>query len=140
MMASLAFTAMRHLKKAVDVGLVDGTRAATTPMGRATRTRPLSSSWSTTPTVLMSFMDSQRVVELRRFLRTLCSTTPKPVSCTAIRASSSAAAAPAAAMAAQTRSTSSWLARAQSLWASLAEPASRLASWMDTRSASNVPG
>ena len=50
-MPSRAFTAIRLLKKAVEVGLVLGTRAATTPMGRATLNRRSASSRSITPTV-----------------------------------------------------------------------------------------
>ncbi len=53
MMALRVFRQTRHLKMAVEVGLVVGMTAATMPMGSATRLKPLASSSSTTPTVFM---------------------------------------------------------------------------------------
>src|SRR5512141_994936 len=53
-MALRALTAIRHLKKAVEVGLVDGTSAATTPIGQAISYRRWSGSWRITPTVFWS--------------------------------------------------------------------------------------
>jgi len=46
-----ALTAIRHLKNAVEVGLVEGTRAATTPMGQAISYRRRTASCRITPTV-----------------------------------------------------------------------------------------
>ena len=75
-MASRAFTAIMTLKKAVEVGLVLGTRAATTPMGRATLNRRRASSRSMTPTVATSFRVSQSRLEQSWFFRVLWAATP----------------------------------------------------------------
>ena len=72
-MASRALTAIMLLKRAVEVGLVLGMRAATTPMGRAMRMMCRASSRSTTPTVLVSRIVSQRMVLQSWFLSILCS-------------------------------------------------------------------
>ena len=54
MMALRVFRASRHLKMAVEVGLVVGMTAATIPMGSATFLKPMAASSSMTPQVFMS--------------------------------------------------------------------------------------
>ena len=53
-MALRVFRASRHLKMAVEVGLVVGMTAATMPMGSATFLKPMAGSSSMTPQVFMS--------------------------------------------------------------------------------------
>ena len=57
-MGQRAFSAMRTLYIAVEVGLVDGTIAATTPNGSAISTTLLSSRRAITPTVRIGRMNS----------------------------------------------------------------------------------
>ena len=56
-MAFLVFKAIRALKNAVEVGFVDGIKAATTPIGSAIFTIFPPSFTPITPTVLRSFME-----------------------------------------------------------------------------------
>ena len=61
---------------AVEVGLVDGAMAATTPKGSAISTTRRSSSRRSTPTVFMGRMKSYTVRAAKRFLRTLSAWIP----------------------------------------------------------------
>ena len=61
---------------AVDVGLVDGTTAATTPNGSAISMIFLSSIRLTTPTVRIGRMNSNTRCEAKRFFWTLSASTP----------------------------------------------------------------
>ena len=61
---------------AVEVGLVEGTIAATTPKGSAISTTRRSSSRRSTPTVFIGRMNSYTVRAAKRFLRTLSARTP----------------------------------------------------------------
>ena len=54
MMPLRVFNDIRHLKIAVEVGLVVGMTAATTPIGSAIFTMPAASSCSTSPQVIVS--------------------------------------------------------------------------------------
>ena len=74
--AQRAFSAISTLYIAVDVGLVDGTTAATTPNGSAISTIFLSSIRLTTPTVRIGRMNSYTWREPNRFFWTLSATTP----------------------------------------------------------------
>ena len=75
-MAFPAFSEMMLLYMAVEVGLVEGMRAATTPMGTPTSISP--SRWSSrrTPTAVISRTLSQVMVEPSRFFKTLSCQTP----------------------------------------------------------------
>lgn len=75
-MAFPAFSEMMLLYMAVEVGLVEGMRAATTPMG--TPTSISHSRWSSrrTPTAVISRTLSQVMVEPSRFFKTLSCQTP----------------------------------------------------------------
>ena len=75
-MALRALTEIRILKKVVEVGLVDGTNAATTPIGQAISYNRRAVSCLITPTVFTSRMDSQTVREPNSFLSFLCRATP----------------------------------------------------------------
>src|SRR6185436_15577809 len=88
--AQRAFSEINTLYIAVDVGLVEGTTAATTPNGSAISMTFLSSIRLTTPTVRIGRMKSYTWHELNRFFSILSATTPYPVSSTASRASVSA--------------------------------------------------
>ncbi|MEZ5420148.1 MAG: hypothetical protein R2708_22780 [Vicinamibacterales bacterium] len=61
---------------AVDVGLVEGTIAATTPNGSAISTIFRSSCRATTPTVVIGRMKACTSRAANRFLATLSATTP----------------------------------------------------------------
>ena len=54
MIAFLVLSASKHLKIAVEVGLVVGITAATTPIGSAILVMPNALSYSITPQVLVS--------------------------------------------------------------------------------------
>ena len=71
-----ALTAMRILNIMVEVGLVLGVSAATTPMGQAMSYTRFCASWRMTPTVGMSLIDSHKMLEASTFLSVLCSGTP----------------------------------------------------------------
>ena len=75
-MALPAFRAMMLLYMAVEVGLVEGMRAATTPMGTPTSIRPLWGSSRRMPTAVISRMLSQVMALPRRFFSTLSCQTP----------------------------------------------------------------
>ena len=74
----------------VEVGLVLGTRPATTPTGTAASRILFSRSSPMMPMLRTSRMDSYTVRPANRFLVTLSPSTPKPVSSTAMWASSRA--------------------------------------------------
>ena len=61
---------------AVDVGFVDGTRAATTPNGSAISSTLRSSCRRITPTVFSGRMKRWTSRAAKRFFRTLSATTP----------------------------------------------------------------
>ena len=84
-MALRALTAISALKKVVEVGLVEGTRAATTPIGQAISYRRRAGSCRMTPTVFRSRMLSQTTREPNSFLSFLWAATPYPVSSCAMR-------------------------------------------------------
>jgi hypothetical protein len=92
----------------VATGLVDGVSASTTPAGRGTSTI-LARSSTRGVTKSSPAYSSSSPTEQARFLRTLCSTTPKVVSRTAHSAYSSAFAAAASATARTMRSTDALL-------------------------------
>ena len=75
-MGQRAFSAINTLYIAVDVGLVDGTTAATTPNGSAISTIFRSSMRLTTPTVFIGRMNSNTRCDANRFFWTLSATTP----------------------------------------------------------------
>ena len=104
----------------VEVGFVEGIRAATTPMGTATSMSRFSLSSLIIPTVLRFLIASQVRVLPRMFLRILSCQIPKPVSSLAIFARRSAFLAPSMAIASQILSIFSWLNPASSAWAALA--------------------
>jgi hypothetical protein len=70
-MASLAFTAEIALANTVEVGLVLGVKAATTPIGQAISYNRFSGSCLITPTVFTSQMLSQRMREASSFFNFL---------------------------------------------------------------------
>ncbi len=82
------FSAMSDLKIAVEVGLVTGVSAQTTPTGSAISTMPWRSSRATMPTVFRSAMECVTCSQAKMFLTALSSNTPRPVSATASLASS----------------------------------------------------
>ncbi len=86
------FKAIITLLAGVAAGLVDGVTAPTTPTGLAISVIPFSPSTLITPTDLAEGSRRSRRVPsvLRWFLVTLSSKFPRPVSSTAVRASSSA--------------------------------------------------
>ena len=102
-----ALTAIKHLKKAVDVGLVVGSTAATTPTGTAISVMPRSGCSPSTPMVLSGAIFWCSRSEFSRFFAILSRTLPYPVSSTAILASGSAWARAVAAMRATMASTCS---------------------------------
>jgi hypothetical protein len=79
-------SALMILFAGVAPGLVEGVMAATTPTGRAISTMPSSGYSAITPTLFAPFRSRSRPRVLRWFLVTLSSTTPSPVSRTAISA------------------------------------------------------
>ena len=80
-------SAINALKMAVDVGFVVGTMPQITPIGSATVIEPASSSSLRTPQVFSSLYLLKMYSDAKWFLMTLSSTTPMPVSSTAICAS-----------------------------------------------------
>ena len=84
------FSAIIALLMGVAAGLVEGAMAATTPTGLAYLTIPLALSSSMTPTVLARIRSRRQPKVLRWFLMILLATLPRPVSVTAISASSRA--------------------------------------------------
>ncbi|CAM5639532.1 hypothetical protein SAURM35S_09794 [Streptomyces aurantiogriseus] len=82
------FSAMRALKIVVEVGLVTGVIAHTTPTGSATSITSSMSSRATTPTVFIFPMLCVTCSHANMFFAALSSKTPRPVSSTASRASS----------------------------------------------------
>ncbi len=125
---------MMALYMAVDVGLVDGMSAATTPIGPATfhTVAPR----SMIPTVFIPAIRACSVCVANRFLSVLLSTRPKPVSSCASTASRCASAAPASAMRATTASTCSCVASSKVRWAWRARRTASRACWIEARSAS----
>ena len=104
--AHRAFTPIKDLKIAVEVGLVDGMIAATTPIGSPISVIPVTvSSWMT-PTVLIRAMWVATRSEAKRFFAVLSGMLPKPVSRHASSARRAASAIAARDMAATIRSTS----------------------------------
>src|SRR6478735_7461984 len=77
-------SAMSDLKIVVDVGLVTGVTAHTTPTGSAISTTPVSSSRPMTPTVLRLAIELGTCSHAKMFFVALSSKTPRPVSATAI--------------------------------------------------------
>jgi len=75
-MALRAFTDIKILKNVVEVGLVEGTSATTTPIGQAISYSLRAASCLITPTVLTSRMDSQTMRDPNSFLSFLCRATP----------------------------------------------------------------
>ena len=73
---------------AVEVGFVTGVTPQMTPTGSAISTMPCRSSRPTMPTVLSSAIEWVTCSHAKMFLTALSSKTPRPVSSTAIRASS----------------------------------------------------
>ena len=137
-MALPALMEIRLLYITVEVGLVEGISAATTPMGTPISVSPRSGSERSTPTVRMSRMDSQVMRLPSSFFSFLSSQRPKPVSRTASLASSSAWSMHAAATASQMRSSFSWGKFASCSAASLAAATRFRTSWMDCKSRSKV--
>ncbi len=81
------FSAMSALKMVVEVGLVTGVTAHTTPTGSAISTMSSMSSRAMTPTVFMEPMLWVTCSQAKMFFAALSSKTPRPVSSTASRAS-----------------------------------------------------
>lgn len=102
-------SAMRALNTTVEVGLVTGVMAHTTPTGSAISTRPVSSSWRISPTVRWPVMLLTTCSAAKRFFVALSSITPRPVSSTARTARSMCRAAAARAAFATMWSTCSWV-------------------------------
>ena len=71
-----ALTAISVLYIMVDVGLVLGLSAATTPIGQPISMMPLALSSAMTPTVLISLIDCHTTRLLRWFFSILCSAIP----------------------------------------------------------------
>mmetsp|Transcript_27955 Transcript_27955/g.69795 ORF Transcript_27955/g.69795 Transcript_27955/m.69795 type:complete len:247 (+) Transcript_27955:2453-3193(+) len=101
-------SARSDLKMVVDVGLVQGTMPASTPMGSATTSKPPASSRSTTPQVLVSLYLLWTYSEAKWFLMVLSSRMPMPPSSTAILASGTRCWAAAVAARWKILSTCSW--------------------------------
>ncbi len=80
------FSASSALKRVVDVGLVTGVTAQSTPTGSAISMMPSMSSRRTTPAVLARDMLWVTCSQANMFLAALSSKTPRPVSSTARRA------------------------------------------------------
>src|SRR5215216_5616403 len=76
MIAFLAFTEINVLYIVVDVGLVEGVNAATTPIGQAMSYVPFWGSLRITPTVGISLIASHSNCDDSKFLSVLCSGTP----------------------------------------------------------------
>ncbi len=76
MIALRALTAMRVLKIAVELGLVDGVSPTTTPTGQPISTIRRSSSRRSTPTVGMSLIESHTPWAANSILSCLWATTP----------------------------------------------------------------
>ena len=136
-MALPALMEMRALYMVVEVGFVEGIRAATTPTGTPTSQMPFSGCSRRMPTVFRSFMASQVMVLPRRFFSTLSCHTPKPVSSTASLARRSAWAAQAAATSRQMWSICSWESSESCRWASTARATRFRTSCMERKSLSN---
>jgi hypothetical protein len=81
-------SAISALKIVVEVGLVTGVMAQTTPTGSAISVIPFSSSRRTTPTVRRPSIEWVTCSQAKRFFIALSSNTPRPVSATASSASS----------------------------------------------------
>ena len=131
-----AFTADRVLKMTVDVGLVTGTRAATTPIGSPIAATFAASSRHSTPRVRTFRSHSATERELKRFLIRLSATFPYPVSSTASRARRSASGSMARAMLSTMASMVSGGVSRNASHASHARSAARRAAAIDRRSAS----
>ncbi len=82
------FRAIRALKTVVDVGLVTGVMAQTTPTGSAISVMPDNSSRETTPAVFQPAIEWVTCSQAKRFFTALSSYRPRPVSSTARPASS----------------------------------------------------
>src|SRR5688572_6026409 len=121
---------------AVEVGLVEGITAQTTPNGSAISMTFLSSMRLTTPTVFIGLMKSYTCLDENRFFWTLSATTPNPVSSTASRASASACGVTAAAIASTIPSICACEYSPSIACAALARRARVRASAMDARSLS----
>ncbi len=80
-------SAIRALKMVVEVGLVTGVTAASTPTGSAISTMSSMSSRAMTPTVFIRPMLWVTCSQANMFFAALSSNTPRPVSSTASRAS-----------------------------------------------------
>ncbi len=105
--AQRAFTPMSALKIAVEVGLVEGTIAATTPIGSPISVMPEEGSSRMIPTVFMGAMWVATRSAAKRLLVVLSGTLQKPVSRFAIWASRPASGIAARDIAATMRSASS---------------------------------
>ena len=101
-----ALTAESVLKMTVEVGLVTGISAATTPIGSPIATTLVVSSRHSTPSVRTLRSQSDTAIVLNRFLSVLSAAFPYPVSCAASSPSRAASGAIARAIASTTRSTS----------------------------------
>ena len=109
----------------LEVGLVEGTMPAMTPTGVPMSMTCCSGCSCRTPTARSGRMACQTVSAAKRFLTSLSSGLPKPVSSLAMRPSSWAWAAPAWEMAAQMVSSCSWV-NVWSFWAAIFAPATQL--------------
>src|SRR5215216_7210566 len=74
--AFFALTAIKVLYIVVEVGFVEGVKAATTPIGQAMSYVPFCGSLRITPTVGISLMASHNNCDDNKFLSVLCSGTP----------------------------------------------------------------
>ena len=82
------FSAMSDLKMAVEVGLVTGVSAQMTPTGSAISVIPVISSCEMTPTVFWLMIEFVTCSHANMFFTALSSNRPRPVSSTAMSASS----------------------------------------------------
>lgn len=116
--------AMSALKTVVEVGLVTGVIAQTTPTGSAISVMPFSSSRRITPAVFRPAIEWVTCSQAKRFLTALSSKRPRPVSSTARRASSPWAARAASDAFLTMWSTRSWSRASNSASAPSARPTS----------------